>query len=138
ERFVKLPAEEVADRRELSGCLRRTNLPLTLEVVLWLLRSELRDADQPYFRVLGGLGFQITVVALAELPLHVRLTRTNPDLSHQHVVDGQLILAGDRQCVRSADRQRIKRDLPLAFSIGLRRLPLSADRHDHVLARISP
>ena len=60
------------------------------------------------FGILGRLGFQVAVVGLLHLPLHVRLAGADPDFADEHVLDGQLVLAGDDERVRTADCERIE------------------------------
>jgi len=60
------------------------------------------------------------------------------DFADEDVFDSAFVFAGDGERVRAADGERIERDLPFAFVVGLGRVPLAGEGYDHVLGRIGP
>ena len=135
---MELTAEEVADGGEIWSRFGSAELPFALKIILRLLGADVGHGDEADFWELGGFGFEVAVVGLADFPLHVGLAGANPDFADEHILYGQLILAGDGERVRPADGERVERDLPFAFVVGLGGVPLAGDRDDHVLGWISP
>ncbi|HAA76032.1 TPA: hypothetical protein DCE37_13035 [Candidatus Latescibacteria bacterium] len=62
-------------------------------------------------------------------PLHVRLSRTHPDLADYHVRVGDPVLALDHKRVRPTDRPGSEGDRRSAITIRPRRLRLVIERH---------
>src|SRR5262249_39518998 len=120
QRLVELPAEKVADGGELADRRWRADLPLSVEVALWLLRTHLRNGDKPDLGIVRRLRFKVRVIGLRDRPLHVRLAGAEPDFADEHVVESHGVLAGDRHRIRPAGGERIESDGPLAVRTSLR------------------
>ena len=133
---MELPAEEVADGRELPDGLGRADLPLALEVVLRLLRADLRHGDQADLGILRRQGFQVAVVGLRDRhsmfdwPEQIQ---TSPTSTSSNVT---VFLPSTVKRVRPAGGHRVERDRPLAVGAGLGRLDLAGDRDRDLLARL--
>ena len=138
EGLVQLPAEEVADGRELADGLRGADLPLAVEVVLGRLGADVGHGDQADLREVGGQPLQVGVVGVVDVPLHVRLARADPDLADEHVVDLDLVLALDRQRVRPPGGHRVELHRPFLVVAGLGGLGLAVDGDGDLLARVGP
>ena len=99
---MQVASEVIADGGKRRGALRRTFFPSGLHVGQGRVNFRARrgeEADHRVFRA-GDLG--LGIVRLVEPPLHIRLTAADPDLSDQHVLQFDLVLAVDGERERAA------------------------------------
>ncbi len=76
-------------------------------------------------RVVGGRDFFGRTTAAADRPLHVGLTRTEPDFAKQNVLDFDRVATGDLQYVRLLarfDRGKTRVPPPLVVALDRHRL----------------
>ena len=139
EVLEQFAAKEVAGRRETADGLWTALGPFAMEVVLRRTAAGLRHADEMDLRIVSRGDFFLCPANAGDRKLHVRLAGANPDLAHENVFELDLVLAGDRQRIRSTDGQRIEFDAPLAGRcVGASDLRLIADLHGDFLALIGP
>ena len=75
--------------------------------------------------------------AIFEIHLHVGLTRAEPDVTDDHVVQHNGVLAGDRQVAAGRVLFLLGQpDLPPALRVGCRLDRRASEGHLHLLARI--
>src|SRR5690606_11764442 len=86
----------------------------------------------------GASEFQVAAHGDRHGPLHVRLTRADPDLPYQHVGHFHYILAADHKGAWGAYLKRFENDFPASLGIGGRSFTLFAEFHRDGLSRIGP
>ncbi len=136
--LVQLAAEEVADRRERRGLLRRRDDPAAFHVFERLTGGLLRDGEEVYEGVVGRGRLFRAVLGVGERPLHVRLTRADPDLADEDVLEGERVAPRHGQLEGAARLVRPHVDLPAAARVGDGRRCVPAERDGHALARLGP
>ena len=128
ERLMQRAAEEKAHTAEFAHIGWRALRPRAFEVILRLLRADLRHGDEADVWELRRGDLQIGVIALRDAPLHVRLAGADPHLADEDVFELHLVGALDahRRGFR-AGRHGIEFHGPLALRIGLAGLGLAAE-----------
>ena len=90
-------------------------------------------------RVIRSRNFFFRVHRRTKSPLHVRLARANPHLADQHVVEGDLVVAGHHQAGGLAvGLKRVELHHPLAIVARLGGLGLAGEGDRDFFARVSP
>ena|ERR1700761_5848827 len=89
ELLEQLASEEISDGGEVRGFVRRGNNPMSFHIVERCVRSVLFYSEQPDLGILCLRDCFGAVDCVDERPLHVGLSRTQPDFADQNVLDGE-------------------------------------------------
>ena len=87
---------------------------------------------------MGGQFFKIGVIGTVDGPLHIGLTRADPDLTHEDIGEFERILAQHLEDVGAACGEGIKFDLPLTNRFGSGGMALAGDPDCDDLALVGP
>ena len=115
-------AKEVADGTESHDRIGRTNFPRGRNFVLFFEPQNLWHVAQAYHWQFSFLDifFPMVNTKASHLPLHIRLTATNPNVAQQHVVKSNFFLSvADVNLVRATCFRCFHFRLP--FTIFVRR-----------------
>ena len=111
--FSELFSEIVSDGGEIGDRRGAADFPFPIGRDLRFVFRDTGHGQESQLFVGGpgncGIGFE----GILELPLHVRLAATDPDLTDENVRDSEGIFTGDFQRVRTTGRKRAKFDIPL-------------------------
>ena len=135
--LVHLASEIITDRREILDSLGRAGSPgNTTDLGAWRGRhraTHLEQADQREIRLLEI----VRPVACSQHPFHVGLAAANPDITHEDIVQRELVLARDGHGRRGCrNLHRVELDAPLAILVGHHRFLLAGKCDRHLLARL--
>lgn len=136
---MQIPSEEKADGGEIPGAFRSGSLPLSHEIGLELLGSDLGHRDKPEIGVVRSKGFDFRIPIAGKIESHVRLPGTHPDFTDEDILD--LPLAGalnDEGSRGGVGRGGIEGDGPFAISSGLGGLGAATESHFHLRPRRVP
>ena len=137
--------------RKLGCCFRRNLLPGSrLEILQMIQRIQTGCRPSHIISLPSSLHIEkteIRVISLSDVFLagssliqsecHIRLSRTQPDLTYSHMAELFLLLASlNGQRIIGAHLQRLQGDIPLATVVGNSRSFLSGNANHHLLARI--
>jgi len=104
---VQLAAEEERSGRKAAHRLGSAHLPLAFAVVLWCFGRTAGNGHMANLRQIGGGLLLFEIAATAHGHGHVRLSRGQPHLAHQDVLQFDRILALYLEHVRPAGGKRL-------------------------------
>ena len=81
---------------------RSTGLPLGVYVSLWSIELFLWNMKEADSRMVGFLDELVPALALVQIPFHVGLARSNPDIADENIFQDDGIPALDGHLVRFA------------------------------------
>ena len=130
---LKLGAEAlgkvVADGGEGRGLARLSGFPFSWPVFLGVFFGDIPgDEDTEEWVLCFGIFF-LTTVAPCDGPLHVGLTRGEPDFSDEDVLNDFFFVSGldGEFAALSAGFEAFEIELPIAFGVGLGRVVLAGE-----------
>lgn len=143
ERLAQRLAEVIGCRTKVAYALRLRLAPAALHIVYGMQPGIAFHGEKAKKVVLTGHQFVgSSLHRLRREPLHrhlhIALSRADPHLSDEHIVQGKRLTIGQRDVVRSASLRRAHSHPPLALSIDLGFVGSSIPRcaHLHLFARI--
>ncbi len=137
-RLVHCLAEEISCGRKPADGLRRTPLPFSREIRLGRLRAETWHGNQADVRPVGRHPFKVRVLGGYDRHLHIGLPRTDPDLTDEHILEHDPVIAFNDHSGWCPDGEWVECHAPVALRIGGRTLRLAVDGHRDFLARVGP
>ena len=97
------------------------------------------NIEQVDHRVIRCGNLFLSIQRTAHIPFHVGLSRADPNLAYQHLLDSQSVLAFDFQSLSARVRlQGVKFDHPLPIITGSDRFALRPERDGDTLTGIGP
>ena len=138
--LMNLAAKEIARRRKSTHGFRRADVPASLALGLRFLVSHARRLEHTNFRIVRGVFFFLKIFRRFNRHLHVRLSGTEPDFAHEHILDvNGLIARFHKEHLRfSRSLHLVEANHKLPRSIRLNCLLLTRKGNRHLSARISP
>ena len=132
--LMHFAAKIIPDRREILDRLGRAGSPWhTIEHGAWSGLCRATHLIQAYHRDIR-LCEVVRPVACTQHPFHVRLAAANPDITHEDIIQRELVLARDGHDRGGCrDLHRVELDAPIAILVGHHRFLLAGKCNGHLL-----